>query len=109
MELQVYGEDGKPVFEKPFSLFENGESYPKSKKLTVRFQPGKYTAILQDGDDIHEKLQFEIAPKNFTQFNDETFAKSNGVNFEDSVVVCKLRIIADQDGYVKLTQISRSD
>jgi len=46
-------------------MFKNGDTYPKSKKVTLRFKPGKYTARLLEGEIVHEESSFELKPKNF--------------------------------------------
>jgi len=46
-------------------MFKNMETYPKSKKVTLRFAPGKYVAQLKEGEIVHEETSFELKAKNF--------------------------------------------
>lgn len=42
--FHVFNEQGELVFAKPLEMFKNGEAFPKSKKVALRFQPGTYRA-----------------------------------------------------------------
>lgn len=63
--LHVINEKNEQVLAKPLEMFKNKESYPKSKKVTLRFAPGKYTVQLKEGSIVHEETTIELKPKNF--------------------------------------------
>lgn len=63
--LHVINEKNEQVLAKPLELFKNNESFPKSKKVTLRFNPGKYTVQLKEGDVVHEETTIVLKPKNF--------------------------------------------
>ncbi|KAH0575393.1 Hsp88-like protein [Spironucleus salmonicida] len=108
--FQVYNrETNEKVFDSPFTMFENGENYPKSKKITLRFKPGQYRSVLTEGDIMHEEQFFTINEKNLTQFTDTEFATANGVDFNDLTIQVKARILADDDCNYKLAQLQRND
>ncbi|CAL6095920.1 Hsp88-like_protein [Hexamita inflata] len=109
ISLHVVNENGEVAFAKPLELFKNGEMFPKSKKVTLRFAPGKYHAFLKEGEKVHEETTFEIKPKNFEQFKDQEAAKAAGVDFNDQTASVKVKVIADNDGYFKMTSVNRSE
>lgn len=107
--LHVFNEKGEQVLAKPLEMFKNKESFPKSKKVTLRFAAGKYTAQLREGDIVHEETKFELRPKNFEQFVDKELAKAAGVDFEDAMISTKVKVVADNDGYFKFAGLTRTD
>lgn len=44
ISFSVFNEKNEQILAKPLEMFKNGEIYPKSKKVTLRFAPGKYVA-----------------------------------------------------------------
>mgnify|MGYP001063520530 CR=1 FL=1 len=76
-------------------MYESGASCPKSKKLKLSFQPGKYKFILQEGELVHQEIDVDVKPKDFSQFTDKEAAERDGVNFADTTV--KIHIKVDMD------------
>jgi len=107
--LHVVNEKGESIIAKPLEMYKNGDKFPMSKKVTLRFPAGKYTALLKEGELVHEALQFEIKPRNFEQFTDVEFAKQQGVDFNDTTLACKVKVIADNDGYFRLTSLNKTE
>ena len=109
--LSIINENGELAIAKPAEIYRNGDKFQSSKKTSFSFQPGKYTAVLKEGDYVHEETEFEVKPKDFEQFKktDEIkkLAEDAKIDFEKISVSCTIRIAADQDGYFRISQISR--
>lgn len=59
---------------------------------------------------MHEEMSFTVKPKNFEQFKDhQSLAQDAKVDFEDTAIKVNVKIIADENCYFKLSQISRSE
>lgn len=109
--LSIIKENGELAISKPLEMFKNGDKFPTSKKVSFSFQPGKYTAVLKEGDYVHEESEFYVKPKDFEQFKktDEIkkLAEDAKIDFEQTAVKCTIRVNADQDGYFRFNQLSR--